>query len=288
MIASKNIYKTQNLFLSFCPFIFGILSTINPLYEVPETNISKRQYKLLNSLQVKKYRKQHQAFLVEGEKSVSETLESNYQVKELYCTAEFAQSYANLINTSQAQVFVVTADELKKGSHFQSNNSCLAVVQIPEDQAIAPLKPNEYALVLDGIQDPGNLGTIIRIADWYGIHTIISSPDTVDIYNPKVIASCMGSFLRVNIHYTALDAYLGALVAPKIYGAFLDGENLHEWSFPKEAGYIVMGNESKGIRDYIAPYVNQKITIPRFGQAESLNVAMATAIICDHVKKDTQ
>lgn len=255
---------------------------------MPETNISKRQYKLLNSLQVKKYRKQHQAFLVEGEKSVSETLQSSYQVLELYCTAEFAQNYADIIQTSQTKVFVATADELKKGSHFQSNNSCLAVVQLPANQPVAPLGANEYALVLDGIQDPGNLGTIVRIADWYGINTVICSLDTVDIYNPKVIASCMGSFLRVKVHYTALDAFLDGLVAPKVYGAFLDGENLHEWSFPKKSGYIVMGNESKGIREEIAPYINQKITIPRFGQAESLNVAMATAIICDHVKKDTQ
>lgn len=252
-----------------------------------ETNISKRQFKFLNALQVKKYRKQHQSFVVEGEKSVTETLESAYQVNELYCSEQFAGDHASLLQNSPAQVFVVPAGELKKASHFQTNNSCLAVVQIPDAAPIAALQNNEYALVLDGIQDPGNLGTIIRIADWYGIRSIIASPDTVDIYNPKVIAACMGSFLRITIHYIALDAYFKELVAPQIYGAFLDGENLHEWSFPKESGYIVLGNESQGIRTYLQPYINNKITIPRFGQAESLNVAMATAIICDHVKKDT-
>ncbi|WP_299466078.1 RNA methyltransferase [uncultured Microscilla sp.] len=254
---------------------------------MPDTNISKRQYKLLHSLQVKKYRKQHQAFLVEGEKSVVETLQSSYRVVELYCTTDFAQNYAPIIEASATKVLVATANELKKGSHFQTNNSCLAIVQLPEPTPIAPLAQNEYALVLDGIQDPGNLGTIVRIADWYGIGSILCSPDTVDVYNPKVIASCMGSFLRVNTHYTDLEAYFQALTTPKVYGAFLDGANLHEWSFPKEAGYIVLGNESKGIRASMAAHIHQKITIPRFGQAESLNVAMATAVICDHVKKDT-
>ena len=252
-----------------------------------ETNISKRQFKFLNALQVKKYRKQHQSFVVEGEKSVTETIESAYRVNELYCTEQFAQKFDSLLSSSPAEVFIVPAGELKKASYFQSNNSSLAVVQIPDPDPIIPLKGNEYALVLDGIQDPGNLGTIIRIADWYGIRSIIASPDTVDIYNPKVIAACVGSFLRISIHYTNLDDYFKELVAPRIYGAFLDGENLHEWSFPKESGYIVLGNESQGIREYLQPFVNNKITIPRFGQAESLNVAMATAIICDHVKKDT-
>lgn len=253
---------------------------------MPETNISKRQFKLLNSLQIKKYRKQYQSFVVEGEKSVIETLKSAYTVVEIYCTAQFADQYALLLKNSSTSVFIVPADDLKKASHFQSNNRCLAIVKTPDQHALPTLQENEYALVLDGIQDPGNLGTIIRIADWYGITALVCSPDTVDIYNPKVIAACMGSFLRVNVVYTALDEYFDGLVAPKVFGAFLDGHNLHQWSFPKGNGYLVLGNESKGIREYLQPYVSQKITIPRFGQAESLNVAMATAIICDHVKKD--
>lgn len=252
-----------------------------------ENHISKRQLKYLNSLQLKKFRKQHEAFVVEGEKSVIETLASDYQTLELFCTEVFAEKHATLIKKQSPPVFIVTEQELKKASHFQTNSSSLAVVKIPENEPPAPLPPNEYALVLDGVQDPGNLGTIIRVADWYGITTILCSPDTVDIYNPKVVASCMGSFLRVKVYYTELDTYFQAMENPLLYGAFLDGHNLHQWSFPRKSGYLVLGNESKGIREYLTPLISEKITIPRFGQAESLNVAMATAIICDQVKKDT-
>lgn len=250
-----------------------------------EGNISKRQLKHLNALQLKKFRKQHQSFVVEGEKSVTETLQSSYQVLEVFCSASFADKYEDLLQ-KVPQVWVVPPDDLKKASHFQTNNSSLAIVQMPPVAIPPVLAPQEYALVLDGIQDPGNLGTIIRIADWYGFSQILCTTDTVDIYNPKVIAACMGSFLRVKVFYLDLESFFNDVEHPPLYGAFLDGHNLHQWSFPKQSGYLVLGNESKGIRDYLQPLITEKITIPRFGQAESLNVAMATAIICDHVKRN--
>ena len=249
-----------------------------------ETNISKRQLKLLNALQLKKFRKQHQSFVVEGEKSVVETLKSTYQVKALFCTSYFADQHAALLKKA-SEVWIVPENDLKKASYFQTNNRGLAVVDIPDATEPTPLQDQEYGLVLDGIQDPGNLGTIIRIADWYGIQKILCSTDTVDLYNPKVIAACMGSFLRVNISFVDLEAYFQAAPPTPLYGAFLDGHNLHEWSFPKQKGYIVLGNESNGVRDYLQSSITDRITIPRFGQAESLNVAMATAIICDHVRR---
>ncbi|OJJ15470.1 hypothetical protein BKI52_38680 [marine bacterium AO1-C] len=245
--------------------------------------MSKRQLKLLNALQLKKFRKQHQSFIVEGEKSVVETLKSTYQIQEVFCTPYFADKYASLL-TKIPDTWIVPENDLKKASYFQTNNSSLAVVTLPSQTAPPTLKTNEYALVLDGIQDPGNLGTIIRIADWYSIEQILCSTDTVDLYNPKVIAACMGSFLRVNTYYLDLNTHFTDSQVP-LYGAFLDGHNLHEWSFPKRSGYIVLGNESKGIREGLHSIIAEKITIPRFGQAESLNVAMATAVICDHVKR---
>ena len=249
-----------------------------------EANISKRQFKLLNALQLKKFRKQHQSFVVEGEKSVVETLKSAYQVEELFCTLDFADKHATLLSKA-SNTWVVPETDLKKASYFQTNNSSLAIVGIPASSSPPKLPPNTYGLVLDGIQDPGNLGTIIRIADWYGMPQILCSTDTVDLYNPKVIAACMGSFLRVEVFYVDLSTHFQAVDQAPLYGAFLDGHNLHEWSFPQQSGYIVLGNESKGIRDYLQPIIHEKITIPRFGEAESLNVAMATAVICDHVKR---
>jgi TrmH family RNA methyltransferase len=137
--------------------------------------------------------------------------------------------------------------------------------------------------VLDDIRDPGNLGTIMRVADWYGINKIVASEETADVYNSKVIQSSMGSFTRVNIFYTDLGRYLSESTTP-VFGAFLDGENVHEINFGK-GGLIIIGNEAKGISEAVEKFVTKRITIPRFGQAESLNAAIATAVICDNVRR---
>jgi TrmH family RNA methyltransferase len=145
----------------------------------------------------------------------------------------------------------------------------------------APVNPNEFVIVLDDIRDPGNLGTIIRTADWYGIHSIVASEETTDFYNPKVIASTMGSFCRVNVFYTDLSSYLSAQKGP-VYGTFLNGKDVHALG-EKPGGFIVIGNESNGISPAVEKLVTHRITIPRRGGAESLNAAIATAIVLDNL-----
>ena len=145
------------------------------------------------------------------------------------------------------------------------------------------IKEGEFIIALDDIRDPGNLGTIIRTADWYGIHTIIASEETADFYNPKVISSTMGSFTRVNVHYEDLQNFLSK-THRKIYGAFLQGRSIHHESFAS-GGIILIGNESRGISKPLEKLVTDRITIPRFGHAESLNAAIATAVICDNIRR---
>jgi TrmH family RNA methyltransferase len=155
------------------------------------------------------------------------------------------------------------------------------------------MKPNsplvvseqEYGIVLDDIHDPGNLGTIVRTADWFGIRKIIASPETADFYNPKVISATMGSFTRVQVYYTDLATYLSG-TKHRIYGAFLDGTDIHSVRFTN-GGLIVIGSESHGISAELAPFVREKVTIPKYGQAESLNAAIATAIICDNLRRNS-
>jgi TrmH family RNA methyltransferase len=149
--------------------------------------------------------------------------------------------------------------------------------------AAFPLEAHAITLVLDDVRDPGNLGTIIRSADWYGFNRIIASPETADFYNPKVISSTMGSFTRTEIYYADLAEIL-ANAPGKVYGAFLDGKNVHEESFGN-GGLIVIGNESRGISFQYQKFITDRITIPRYGEAESLNAAVATAVICDNVRR---
>jgi len=166
---------------------------------------------------------------------------------------------------------------------FQTNNAAIAVADTLPN---APLRvtAGEYAVALDGIQDPGNVGTILRIADWYGIRKVICSEDTADVYNPKVISASMGSFTRVRTYYCDLPAYLHQHAGTPFLGAFLDGDDVHRFVFPP-LGLLVMCNESKGIRPEVEALITHKVHIPRYGSAESLNVGIATAIICDNVKR---
>jgi len=238
--------------------------------------LSKAKIKFVKSLQIKKYRKQEQCFVVEGAKSVQELLNSDFDTVLVLTTKDF-QSHNKL--PASAEVIEVTARELEGIGEFQSNDSVLAVARIPDpvDPAIGK---DEFVLVLDDIRDPGNLGTIIRAADWFGIKTVIASPETADFYSSKVITATMGSFTRVGIFYTDLSVYMGGLQDGRIFGAFLDGKNIHHVNFGT-GGHVIIGNESRGISADLTRFVTDKITIPRFGKAESLNAAMATAIICD-------
>jgi RNA methyltransferase, TrmH family len=248
--------------------------------------ISKKWLKLIHSLQVKKYRKLHQAFLVEGAKSVQELLSSDYQITILFTTQEFYNENIRLLSGQSFETHLVTQEELEKTGVFQSNNACLAVAVSKPNQPVF-VQNSEYALVLDEIKDPGNLGTIIRIADWYGITKIICSETTTDFYNPKVIAASMGSFTRVHVYYCHLPEYLQEAANLQVYGAFLQGKDVHTVSFAS-SGLIVMGNESQGISRELEPFITQKIHIPRYGGAESLNVGIATAVICDNMRRICQ
>lgn len=241
--------------------------------------LSKATIKYIKSLQVKKYRKQEQCFAIEGAKSVEELLASDFEVLTLIGTADFL---GNLKIPARGEVLEVGQKTLESLGEFQSNSAALAVARLKPN---TPLRvgESEYGLVLDDIRDPGNLGTIIRTADWYGISKIIVSPGTADFYNPKVISSTMGSFTRVNIFYTELPEFLQVSKLP-VYGAFLDGEDVHRVDFGP-GGLIVIGSESHGISAEVQPFINARVTIPRYGNAESLNAAIAAAVICDNMRR---
>ncbi|HIP76452.1 MAG TPA: RNA methyltransferase [Psychromonas hadalis] len=246
--------------------------------------ISKNQLKLINALEQKKQRKKQNLFLVQGEKNVEELLNSHFVIKQLFATPTYIAKEGTTLTQHNLNHLLVEAceEELRKAGTLQANNSVIAIAEC-QQQAVPTIKESELILVLDQVGDPGNLGTIIRVADWYGIKHIICSPDCADFYNPKVIAASMGSFARVQVSHTALADYLATQSAP-IYGAFLEGENIHKATL-SQTGFIVMGSESHGISSKTAPFINQKITIPNFGKAESLNVAMATGIILDNFKR---
>ncbi|WP_192351340.1 RNA methyltransferase [Algoriphagus sp. Y33] len=244
--------------------------------------LSKNTVKFIKSLHQKKIRNQEQKFFVEGEKSVLEVLSSSFGVELLIATESFFERNRILIENSCPQVILATQNQLENLGQYQSNDSALAVVHMKSNSPF-DFPGNEFVIGLDDVRDPGNLGTIIRIADWYGIKNLVFSPQTADFYNPKVIQSSMGSFTRVNFFYADLDKVFRQWNVP-IYGAFLHGKNVHQ--LPQiSAGVILMGNESNGISEELGELVTDKVTIPGFGQAESLNVAIATAILCDNFKR---
>jgi RNA methyltransferase, TrmH family len=242
--------------------------------------ITKNQIKYINSLQQKKFRLEHQSFVVEGAKSVLELLKSDFEIELLFVTNDFFVENEDLLQNLSVQAIIVNSVDLEKAGSFSSNNAALVIVKTKKNVELL-VEENEFALILDDIRDPGNLGTIIRIADWYAIKKVICSESTVDFYNPKVINSTMGSFTRTQLFYTDLETFIKKQDL-NIYGALLNGENIHRTKFPK-SGYIVIGNEANGISEPIEKLITHKITIPRFGGAESLNAGIATAVVLDNV-----
>lgn len=243
--------------------------------------LSKAKSKFIKSLQLKKYRIAEQCFVVDGGKSVKELLGASFTVLTLVATKGFIEANRHLLRDG-VEVVEATEKELSAIGSFQTNESALAVAQMRKNTAPS-LKPGEWALVLDDIRDPGNLGTIIRTADWYGVKNIIASHETADFYNPKVISASMGSFTRVSVYYTELVEYLAGC-SQTIYGAFLDGEDVHTARMDK-GGLLVIGNEASGISEKVGTRVTQRVTIPCYGKAESLNAAIATAVILDNVMR---
>ena len=246
--------------------------------------ISKNQIKYIRQLELKKYRKREGVFVAEGPKVVGDLLR-RYQPVAIYATEEWSQETGD-----KRMVTIVTDDELRRISFLQHPQQVLALFPIPSDVSpTAPLSPlTSLSLALDGVQDPGNLGTIIRIADWFGIDTIYCSEDTADTYNPKVVQATMGSIAHVNIIYTDLVELFDSLLPTfPVYGTLLDGEDIYQQPL-SDYGIIVMGNEGNGISEAIRQRVNRRLLIPCFREgdtAESLNVAIATAITCSEFKR---
>lgn len=232
--------------------------------------LTNNETKLINSLVKKKFRQKYNKFIVEGVKIIGELRNGPVKIHKIFSTDPSVFPDENLIE-------LISENELKKISQLVQPNTVLALCEIPDEK---PIQTEGLILVLDDVRDPGNLGTIIRMADWFGIEQILCSNETVDLYNPKVIQATMGSFLRVQINYTDLNEFFKNYKNP-VLGTFMKGENIYETQIPKNAA-IVLGNEANGISEELNSFMTDKISIPRFGKTqmtESLNVAMATAII---------
>lgn len=233
-------------------------------------------------MQLKKYRKQEQCFTVEGEKSVMETLRSGLQVRSLYATADFIERQKAILRQYSGELIEVNEQALAAVGEYSTNNAALAIVEIPDNTPFN-IGRDEFVLMLDDIRDPGNLGTIIRTADWYGVTKIVASEETADVYNGKVIQSSMGSFTRTQVYYTNLVEFLSGNTLP-VYGTLLNGEDAHTVNFGN-GGIVVIGNEANGISETVKKFITRKVTIPQYGKAESLNAAVATAVILDNIRR---
>jgi len=240
--------------------------------------VTKNQIKRIKNLHQKKYRKEDQLFIAEGVKVINELLQSSFVLEHLYTNGK------DVFDAPKEKQTIVSIDDLKKMSALTTTPSCLAIFKCLPHKAI---DFSDWILALDDVRDPGNLGTIIRLCDWFGISNLLCSNETVDVYNPKVVQATMGSISRVNVVYTDLEKMLQENKHIPVYGTFLNGDNIYQQNDMKP-GIIVMGNEANGISVAIEKMVSNKITIPQFGalqQAESLNVAMATSIILSEIRR---
>lgn len=239
--------------------------------------IAKAEVKYIQSLAHKKFREEEELFVVEGVKMVQELMEEKPgAIKKIFAIDAWIKQHASSLPPA-IDVQVLEDFELNKISSLQTPNEVLALVQIPQP-TISGFVPKGITVVLDQVQDPGNLGTIIRSCDWFGVENIICSNDTVDAYNPKAVQSAKGSLLRPTIYYTALEEFLSAVPNMPVYAALLDGESIGQAVFEMPC-MLLIGNESKGLSSAIRAFATKAITIPRKGKAESLNAGVATAII---------
>jgi TrmH family RNA methyltransferase len=239
--------------------------------------LSKNQIKFISGLHQKKQRIANQLFFAEGVKCIQELVQSNFELEHLYTIQD---DFEEVIAANKT---LISDSELKKISALTTPNSCLAIFKMPQEKAIIE---SGLILALDSIRDPGNLGTILRLCDWFGIEQLICSKETVDIYNPKVVQATMGSITRVNVNYIDLNGFIAQTKLP-VFGTFMDGENIYKCHLPQE-GIIIMGNEANGISSELEQLVQNRLTIPRFGnlqKTESLNVATATAIILSEFRR---
>ena len=233
--------------------------------------ISKKQIKFIKSLSLKKNRQKAQLFIAEGEKIVNELLNSEFEIQHIYATKQFS----SLNSCQKSDITLIGNDELSRISNLTSPNNVLAIVKISQKESESN---NGITLVLDEVNDPGNLGTIIRLCDWFGVIQLICSKSTVDCYNPKVVQSAMGSLFRLDIKYLDLTTYLDDIDTP-IYGAYMNGLDIKVQELPNQV-HLIMGNEANGISETISKYITNKVSVKNIGNnAESLNVAIATSIL---------
>ena len=256
----------------------------NPPYKV----LSKNKIKLIRSLELKKYRLSSGLFIAEGKKLVFDLLSTEIVVSEIFCTKLIAEELT--FNNQNFEISIVDKEDLSRISFLKTTPEIVAVFKIPQSSLNWSEISNDLTLVLDGVQDPGNLGTIVRLADWFGIQNIVSSEDCADLFNPKVVQSTMGAFARVKVHYLSLPEFMNRAKQSEIpiYGTFMEGENLYQCDLTPN-GLVVMGNEGNGISDKMSACVSRRISIPSypFGviTSESLNVAIATSIICSEFRR---
>lgn len=248
--------------------------------------ISKSQIQYIRSLHQKKFREKNREFIVEGPKLVDELLKSRFEVKRIYAVSGESDWLERghdrgieSIETGQA--------ELSRISALKTPNSVLAIAGMPDLDADDFVMPDDFVMMLDGISDPGNLGTIIRTSDWFGIHTLVCSPDTVEVFNPKVVQATMGSVFRCRVFYTDVRSFLSNLNSGvTVYGTFLEGSNIYAENF-SSPGILVIGSESHGIRPDVEKFITKKIHIPSLsGGAESLNASVAAAIACSEIRRN--
>lgn len=244
--------------------------------------ITKSDVKYIQSLSHKKFREEEGVFIVEGVKMVNELIEEfPSQILHIYAIKDWVEQNPTL-SALTCPITVISVNELERISHLATANEVLCLVRMPKEEKKFT-NPTGITLVLDQIQDPGNLGTIIRTCDWFGVKQIICSLDTVDVYNPKTVQSAKGSLLRIPISYTALNDYFSSINDIPVYAAVLGGESIQHVKFKKPA-VLIIGNEANGISKNILKHATEKIAIPKMGKAESLNAAIATAIIISNIQ----
>ncbi|MDR2651674.1 MAG: RNA methyltransferase [Prevotellaceae bacterium] len=245
--------------------------------------LSKAKIKQIKSLEYKKFRDELGLFVAEGEKSVSEILQSNIEIDSLFCLSNA------VLNNHNIKAEIISENEMKRISFLKTPSDVFVVAKIPNKKINASDINNSLNIILDDIQDPGNLGTIIRLCDWFGIQNIICSHKTADCFSPKTVQATMGAICRVNVFYVELNDFFNSLDKNiNVYGTFLEGENIYSANLSPK-GLIIMGNEGKGISSETAKHVTQKLCIPCFSnnatKTESLNVSVATAIVCSEFKR---
>jgi len=247
--------------------------------------LSKSQLGFIKSLHQKKYRKENEIFIVEGIKSIVEFINSPFKIHSIYYLAQYQSLLPAL--PANIKLFEVNNAELDKISTLQNPQGILALIHIPENKKlVAEDLKNKFTLVLDGVQDPGNLGTIIRTADWFGFNQIVCSLNTVEVFNSKTVQATMGSLARIKVSYEDLVVFLSENELP-VFGALLEGESMYRTDWGSE-GLVILGNEGQGISDEVKAFISNPVTIPRVGAAESLNVAISAAIICSDISRNLQ